>query len=334
VKPGEGLKANSPGNGLHPSTGLADERGVGLIETLVAVAIVATVLTIFLATLFTGSFGVGVVRERVTAENIARSQLELIQNAPYYTGLGGGSGGTATIQPDGAAGKDAYINEDKKDENQGNNKELQVKTENKKLKRSLLQFDLSGLPAGVAINSATLSLYVKEVKDGSVTINAHELTASWTEAGVTWNARDKAASLLWATPGGDYNSTVVASKYLAKDTKNVWADWDITSLVADWVSNSSPNYGLILESPVTSPKSEAKFKSSDDGTASQRPTLVVTYTVVFTPTTQPYPTVVPPQGYSVTVAASVITPSLQLVTATIFHNDRQILQVEDYKVNR
>ena len=113
-----------------------------------------------------------------------------------------------------------------------------------------------------------------------------------------------------------------------------WMEFDITALAQRWVNAPAENYGLILESPVTSPKSEAKFKSSDDGTASQRPTLVVTYTVVFTPTTQPYPTVVPPQGYSVTVAASVITPSLQLVTTTIFHDGRQVLQVEDYKVNR
>jgi hypothetical protein len=181
------------------------------------------------------------------------------------------------IQPDRNAGQDAFIKQDRPDEKKGGDKELRVKTENGKLNRSLLQFDLSSLPPDVIINSATLSLYVKEVKDGSVTINAHELTDSWTEAEVTWKARDKAASSLWVTPGGDYNSTVVASKYLAKDTKNVWADWDITSLVADWVSNPSTNYGLILESPVTSPKSEAKFKSSDDGTASQRPKLEVCY---------------------------------------------------------
>ena len=35
---------------------------------------------------------------------------------------------------------------------------------------------------------------------------------------------------------------------------------------------------MILESPVTSPKNETKFKSSDDGTTTQRPKLEVCYT--------------------------------------------------------
>ncbi len=35
---------------------------------------------------------------------------------------------------------------------------------------------------------------------------------------------------------------------------------------------------MILESPVTSPKNQTKFKSSDDGTTSQRPKLEVCYT--------------------------------------------------------
>jgi len=63
----------------------ADERGAGLVEVLVAVAIMAIVLTIFLSALVTGSLGVSVVHERVTAENLARSQLEYVKNQDYIT---------------------------------------------------------------------------------------------------------------------------------------------------------------------------------------------------------------------------------------------------------
>ena len=63
----------------------ADERGAGLVEVLVAVAIMAIVLTIFLSALVTGGLGVRVVHERVTAENLARSQLECIKDHPYIT---------------------------------------------------------------------------------------------------------------------------------------------------------------------------------------------------------------------------------------------------------
>ena len=61
----------------------ADEGGESLAEVLVAVAIIAIVLSGFLAALSTGTLGVGVVRERVTAQNLARAQLECIKDLPY-----------------------------------------------------------------------------------------------------------------------------------------------------------------------------------------------------------------------------------------------------------
>ncbi len=65
---------------------VADERGTSLVEVLVSVAIIAIVLSAFLAALSTGALSVSVVHERVTAENLARAQLECIQKHPYITG--------------------------------------------------------------------------------------------------------------------------------------------------------------------------------------------------------------------------------------------------------
>jgi Tfp pilus assembly protein PilV len=67
----------------HP---LGDERGTGLVEILVTMAIAAIALTAFLLALSMGSFGVNTVRERVTAENLARTQLEIIKSSSYITG--------------------------------------------------------------------------------------------------------------------------------------------------------------------------------------------------------------------------------------------------------
>lgn len=68
------------------STVFADERGESLVETLVSVGIIAIVFTAFLSALSTATWGVAVVRERVTAENLARGQLECIQGHPYIPG--------------------------------------------------------------------------------------------------------------------------------------------------------------------------------------------------------------------------------------------------------
>jgi hypothetical protein len=61
-----------------------------------------------------------------------------------------------------SAGIDAYIKQEKQDEKRGGDPELRVKTESGKLMRSLLKFDLSSIPSTAIVNSATLSLYVKD----------------------------------------------------------------------------------------------------------------------------------------------------------------------------
>ena len=183
------------------------------------------------------------------------------------------------LQPGPATALDSYIKQEKQDERQGTSTELKVKTENGKLIRSVLKFDLSFLPAGASVSSATLSLWVKEVRDGGATIRAHQVTSSWKETEVTWKARDKAANLLWSSLGGDYDATILSSHTVTRDVKNYWATWNITAAAANWAATPANNFGVILESPVTSPRNETKFKSSDDGTTTQRPKLEVCYTL-------------------------------------------------------
>jgi len=59
------------------------QEGVGLAETLIAVAILGVTLVALLAAISTGSIGVATTEERVTAENLARSQLEYTKSQPY-----------------------------------------------------------------------------------------------------------------------------------------------------------------------------------------------------------------------------------------------------------
>ena len=57
--------------------------GVGLVETLIAVAILSVTLVTLLAAISTGSKGVAITEERITAENLARSELEYVKSEPY-----------------------------------------------------------------------------------------------------------------------------------------------------------------------------------------------------------------------------------------------------------
>ena len=62
---------------------LGGQEGVGLVEVLVAVAILGVTLVVLLAAVSTGSIGVATTEERATAENLARSQLEYTKSLPY-----------------------------------------------------------------------------------------------------------------------------------------------------------------------------------------------------------------------------------------------------------
>lgn len=63
----------------------SSEAGVGLVESLIAVAIVGIAITALVATLSTGSIAVRKTDERVTAENLAQAQLEYTKAQAYRT---------------------------------------------------------------------------------------------------------------------------------------------------------------------------------------------------------------------------------------------------------
>lgn len=59
------------------------ETGVSLVGELVALLIIGLVLVALLSGLSTSSASVAAMRQRVTAENLARRQMEAIKAAPY-----------------------------------------------------------------------------------------------------------------------------------------------------------------------------------------------------------------------------------------------------------
>jgi type II secretory pathway pseudopilin PulG len=61
----------------------SDERGQALVEELIALAILALSVGIILSSIYTGTAGVKAKHQQVSAEALARSQLELIIDAPY-----------------------------------------------------------------------------------------------------------------------------------------------------------------------------------------------------------------------------------------------------------
>jgi hypothetical protein len=100
--------------------------------------------------------------------------------------------------------------------------------------RTLVQFDLSPLPAGATIVSAKLQLY-QVGWNGPTQYNIWPdavLRPAWTEAAVTWATQPTFANQ------GDPPVPI--------DTSNGWKAWDVFNIVGNWVSGKNENLGIVL----------------------------------------------------------------------------------------
>ena len=181
--------------------------------------------------------------------------------------------------------QDAWLDGRNPSRNNGAANLLSVEGDTNRLKRAVLQFDLSGVSG--TVTSATLTMERIGGQSGSDTLTVYALTETWQEgafdnatcsaSGVTWTSRNCTAPNNWTTAGGTTNGTVYASTALTSNFIGA-VNWNVTSLAQAWVAGSVANRGLLVrrntESNSTLPRHD--FDSREGNTA---PTL----TVVFTP---------------------------------------------------
>ncbi len=158
--------------------------------------------------------------------------------------------------------QDTWLKESSPTENHGGDSELSAKAATGDNMRALYRFDLSTIPGGAKIGSATAWFYVT-INDDKGAVNIHEVTAAWTEAGATW-----------ATMASRFNSVISAS-ILPQTDNGVWIKVNLTSLVQGWV-NGSPNNGIMLI--ATSDGNESRYTSREWAIGSEQPRLEVVAT--------------------------------------------------------
>ena len=173
--------------------------------------------------------------------------------------------------------------------------------------RSLVVFDLSTIPSGSTINSATFEAYLVDSYDypnryRDVTV--YRITGSWSEGSVTWNNKPDY--------GGSYDSTSI------KHGADVWCSWDVIDLVQEWVNGTYSNHGIMLRGPEQS-GADSAWRSFSTREGPHPPRLVVdftppTTTVTVTPTETSTPTATStPNGTS---TPTVTQPSAETSTPT------------------
>jgi 2',3'-cyclic-nucleotide 2'-phosphodiesterase (5'-nucleotidase family) len=131
--------------------------------------------------------------------------------------------------------------------------------------RGWLKFDLSSIPAGATITSASLQLWNWKATGAALPVEVRSANDdSWTETGLNWNNQPTLGSVL-------------ATQTLATGTTSVWYNWDATSFVQSEF-NGDKTASLMLK-PVTEGSADATapsygFDAKEYG--SNAPMLVVT----------------------------------------------------------
>ena len=135
--------------------------------------------------------------------------------------------------------------------------------------RSLLRFDVSGIPNGATVTNAELILCYSSILSLAAG-RTHELnrpTSSWTETGVTWNNQ----------PGGNSGSAVTWTIPLITGCTSL----DVKVPVQDWVTNGNNDGWRITDQNEGSASGLAtvEYATREDSVSGLRPTLNVTYTL-------------------------------------------------------
>ena len=139
-------------------------------------------------------------------------------------------------------------------------------------RRILIKFDLSSIPTGATITSATLHLYETGTRGYNRTLAAHKVLNSWSETSVTTSSF-----------GNAFNATASATAQL-EWPNGVNGSWDLKNDVQSFVYGTS-NYGwLIKDNSEDDSQSFWQFASREYSTSSLRPVLTVAYTAATNPT--------------------------------------------------
>jgi len=155
------------------------------------------------------------------------------------------------------------------------------------MRRGLFRFDLSAIPAGSTVTSATLRINVVFAPFGSdSTFDVFRLTAAWGEgtnvgpggAGgnngapattgeASWNSRQFGVNI-WTGPGaaGDYATPALAATFVSGVATYAWSSPSLRSAAQSWLDNPAQNFGVILISEQeTTARTVKRFGSREGG---------------------------------------------------------------------
>ena len=170
------------------------------------------------------------------------------------------------------------------------------KNSNGQTRRTLLRFDIAGaLPAGVIVTDVALTMHVVSGDAADRPSTLHRVLTAWGEGpsdppntegqgtasmtgDSTWLHTFYSGSF-WQTPGGDFDGGASASATVNSVGAYTWSGQGLVDDVQAWLDGVHEDHGWILRGDETVDGSARRFASRQNGDASLRPTLTITYLV-------------------------------------------------------
>ncbi len=162
--------------------------------------------------------------------------------------------------------QDSYVQENDDDRNYGTSNRMRVRTESdNRNRRSFVQFDLSEIPEGSMILSATLRIWRES---GASSVRQHEarmVLDFWLENAITWEDQPGIHS--------------AQSDVIDVGDPDMFKEWDVMSNVQDFVDGPVPNYGWRIGdvNEGASSRKETSYSTREDANPDIRPQLVIYY---------------------------------------------------------
>lgn len=161
------------------------------------------------------------------------------------------------------------------------------------LRRALLAFDLSSIPAGATVVGCELTLNMSQTISGETDVSLHRALAQWGEGAsdalgeegrgapaepgdATWLHTEYDA-VFWSAPGGDFVQAASATTPVAFQGPYTWSSPGMVADVQAWLDGQEPNHGWVVLGDESGGVSAKRFDTRENPDGNSRPGLRVLF---------------------------------------------------------
>ncbi|MBC7771320.1 MAG: DNRLRE domain-containing protein [Pyrinomonadaceae bacterium] len=172
---------------------------------------------------------------------------------------------------------------------------------NGEIRRGLIAFDLSGIPVGAVISSASLTARMSRTTGDVEAVSLHRMLENWGEGASNAAANEGRGTVgqpgdatwlfaylpgtLWAggtsepATGGNFETTASATTPVDQIGFYSWTGPGLNADVQRFVSSPGENFGWLVHGFENGVSTAKRFDSRQNNNAANRPTLTVTYSI-------------------------------------------------------